>query len=277
MSDRRDVLITVDELKDALAGGEAVQVLDVRWGLGAEASAGRAAYLEGHIPGARYCDLETVLTGPTADPALGRHPLPGADQLAAGLGALGIHSGLPVVVYDEPGSFAAGRAWWTLRWAGLDARVLDGGLPAWVVSGGELETGEVPVEPTTLALTTGHMPTITADEAEQFPGTLIDARTADRFQGLSEPIDPMAGHIPGAVNRPVPGFFAADGTLPDEQTVRNLLALPSDEPVAVYCGSGVSACQLVLALASVGVDAALYPPSWSGWSSDLSRPVAVGD
>ena len=275
MSTRDDVLIPVDALPAALAAG--AQLLDVRWTLGEQPGSGFGRYLQGHLPGARFLDLEAVLTGPTTDPTRGRHPLPDADQLGAGLGALGVDLSRPVVVYDEPGSFAAGRAWWVLRWAGLEVRVLDGGLRAWVASGRGLETDEPDAAPgRPLLLTTGHLPTLDADEVAAFDGVLIDVRGPARYRGEVEPIDPKAGHIPGAVNRPVTGFWDADGLLPPPDALADLLALPEGRPVAVYCGSGVSAAQVVLALASLGVDAALYPASWSGWSSDPGRPVATG-
>lgn len=275
MSTRSDVLIAVDDLPAALAGG--AQLLDVRWRLGEKPGSGFDRYLQGHLPDARFLDLEAVLTGPTTDPTLGRHPLPGIDQLGAGLGALGIDPGAPIVVYDEPGSFAAGRAWWVLRWGGLDVRVLDGGIRAWVAAGHLLETEEPEAAfGLPLALTTGHLPTLDADDVAAFDGILIDVRASERYRGEVEPIDARAGHIPGAVNRPVSDYWTMDGTLPGEAELRGQLALPEDTPVAVYCGSGVSAAQVVLALASLGVDAALYPPSWSGWSADPSRPVAAG-
>ena len=158
-----------------------------------------------------------------------------------------------------------------------DVRVLDGGLRAWVAAGNLLETEEPPAASgMPLALTAGHLPTLDADAVAAFDGTVVDVRAPERYRGEVEPIDPRAGHIPGAVNRPVGGYWTAEGTLPDEGELRGLLALPEDTPVAVYCGSGVSAAQVVLALASLGVDASLYPPSWSGWSADPSRPVAVG-
>ena len=183
------------------------------------------------------------------------------------------------MVYDEPGSFAAGRAWWVLRWAGLDVRVLDGGLPAWVAAGGRLEAGEAEFAPSASIpeLTTGQLPTLTADEAASFDGLLVDVRAPERYRGEVEPIDARAGHIPGAVNRPVSGFWDASGRLPDAATLRERLAVPDGERVAAYCGSGVSAAHVVLALASLGIDAPLYAPSWSGWSSDPQRPVEVGE
>ena len=275
MNHRSDVLIEVDRLPDALAAG--AQLLDVRWNLGEAPGAGREAYRTGHLPGARFLDLEHVLTAPIVDPTLGRHPLPDASRLADGLGALGIEASRPVLVYDVPGSFAAGRAWWVLAWAGLDVRVLDGGLPAWLASGGALETGEPePAVPTVLHLVTGQLPTLTADEVAGFDGVVVDVRAPERYRGEIEPIDHAAGHIPGAVNRPVARFWDAGGRLPDAAALDELLDLPANAPVAVYCGSGVSAAQVVLALASIGIEASLYPPSWSGWSSDPSRPVAVG-
>ena len=269
------VLVTVAGLADALASG--AQLLDVRWELGEQPGSGFARYLDGHVPGARFLDLEAVLTGPASDPLLGRHPLPDAAQLGAGLGALGVDPSRPLIVYDEPGSFAAGRAWWVLRWAGLDARVLDGGLRAWRDAGRPLATDEPPTVPgDPLQLSVGHLPTLDAAGVAAFDGVLIDVRAAPRFRGEVESIDASAGHIPGAVNRPVTGFFTATGTLPAAADLVAELDLPPGREVAVYCGSGVSAAQAVLALHSIGVPAALYPASWSGWSADPARPVAVG-
>ena len=278
VTSRSDVLITVDELADALGAG--AQLLDVRWSLGEQPGTGFGRYLQGHLPGARFLDLEAVLTGPTTEPTLGRHPLPDAVQLGAGLGAIGIDPARPIVVYDDPGSFAAGRAWWVLRWAGLDARVLDGGIRAWLASGRELETDEPDVDGRPpLSLTTGHLPTLDADEVARFDGLLIDVRAPERFRGEVEPIDPRAGHIPGAVNRPVTGFWDEAGRLPSAGQLATLAGEPLADPavpVAAYCGSGVSAAQGGLALASLGAEAALYPASWSGWSNDTARPVATG-
>ncbi|MEA5117809.1 MAG: sulfurtransferase [Propionicimonas sp.] len=275
---RTRVLISVDEVLARLDTPAAPQLLDVRWRLGEVAGSGLERYRQRHLPGARFLDLEAVLTGPHTDPRQGRHPLPSPEQVAHGLGELGIDPGREIVVYDEPGSFAAGRAWWVLRWLGLNARVLDGGLTAWQAAGAPLQTGlPEPAVPSRIGpLTAGHLATLTADQVALFEGTLIDVRAPERYRGETEPIDARAGHIPEAVNRPVSGFWDDRGQLPGQATLRGRLDLTEDRPVAVYCGSGISAAQVVLALASLGLDAALYPPSWSGWSSDPDRPVAVG-
>jgi len=276
VSTRNDVLVSVKDLPEAVNAG--AQLLDVRWSLGEAPGSGYQRYLEGHLPGARFLDLEKVLTGPLTDPRLGRHPLPSAEQLAVGLGELGIDPEQPIVVYDEPGSYAAARAWWVLTWAGLSTWVLDGGISAWTAADGGLVSGESrDWEPTSLTLETGCLPTLTANEVATFDGIVMDVRAPERYRGEVEPIDAKAGHIPGAVNRPVTSFWDEKGLMPSADQLDGLLALPADRPVAVYCGSGVSAAQVLLALASLGIEGALYPPSWSGWSADDYRPVATGD
>lgn len=280
MSSRSDVLISVNDLPDAVNAG--AQLLDVRWRLGEPHGAGYQRFLDGHLPPARFLDLEQVLTGPTDDPTLGRHPLPDVQRLADGLSAQGIDPAREIIVYDEPGSFAAGRAWWVLSWAGLKVRVLDGGVKAWLAADAFLRQGEpAPVEPTTVHLEVGHRPTLSADELADFDGIVVDVRAAERYRGEVEPIDPKAGHIPGAINRPVGALWDENGLLPEPDALLDALDLPAEvyagtRPIAVYCGSGVSAAQSLLALASLGVDAKLYPPSWSGWSADPARPVATG-
>ncbi len=269
---RGDVLITPEELDGVLAD---VDLLDVRWRLGEPAGAGRDRYREAHLPGARFLDLEAVLTR-HGEPSEGRHPLPDADTLGHGLGELGVDGTRPVVVYDEAGTFAASRAWWVLRWAGLDVRVLDGGIDAWTAQNRPMTSGDTQVEPALLHLVTGQLPTIDADDAAGFDGTLMDARAPERYRGETEPIDPVAGHIPGAVNVPVGAFFTADGRLTEQSRLRDLLGRRPG-PLAAYCGSGVSAAQLVLAGAALDRRVALYPGSWSAWSNDPARPVATGE
>lgn len=285
---RTEHLVTVAELGQAMATADPPVLLDVRWRLGDAAGEGARRYAEGHLPGARFLDLEAVLTRHTGDRRDGRHPLPDLDTLATGLTALGVRDGSPVVVYDEAGSFAAERAWWVLRWAGVPARLLDGGLTAWTEAGMPLASGPDsgptasadPGSTGPLTLTGGHLPTIDVDAAAAFPsrGTLVDARAAERYRGEVEPLDPRAGHIPGAVNAPAAGLFDATGRLPEGEVLHAALgaAGTSDAPVAVYCGSGVSAARGVLALSVLGVDAALFPGSWSAWANDPDRLAATG-
>lgn len=281
---RAEHLVSVAELAARLSDS---RVLDARWRLGDAPGDGRRRYAEGHVPGARFLDLEAVLTAHIGNPLDGRHPLPDTTTLAAGLGVLGVEADDDLVVYDEPGSFAAERAWWVLRWAGLRVRVLDGGLPAWVGAGHPVEVGEpASVTGTGLDLTVGQLPTIDVDAAARFAadGVLVDARAGERYRGEVEPLDPRAGHIPGAVNVSAATLYD-DGRMPSDERLRRLLepvvghgqpAAGVTVPVAAYCGSGVSAARDVLALAVLGVDAALFPGSWSAWSNDARRPAAVG-
>jgi len=274
---RAEHLVTARDLRAAAA---APVVLDVRWRLADARGAGRQRYAVGHLPGARFLDLELVLTRHADDPRDGRHPLPDVATLERGLGAAGVDPGEDVVVYDEPGSWAAARAWWVLRWAGIRARVLDGGLPAWVACCGRLEVGsDVSWTATEPGLTVGHLRTLTIDEAAQWPsgGMLVDARAPERYRGEVEPVDPRAGHIPGAVNLPAVDLVTEEGRLPPDDVLRERLGeLTGGGAVAAYCGSGVSAAQHVLALAVLEVDAALFPGSWSAWSNDPRRPAATG-
>ncbi|MGY1685364.1 sulfurtransferase [Geodermatophilus sp. SYSU D00867] len=268
---------------DLLAGpdlpaGRRPVLLDVRWALGDPH--GRERYLAGHLPGAVFVDLETELAAPPSA-AGGRHPLPSPAALQAAARRWGIRSGDAVVAYDATGGQAAARAWWLLRWGGLtDVRLLDGGLDAWVAAGGELETGDVVPEPGDVVLTGGRMPTLTADEAAALPargGVLLDARAGERYRGEREPVDPRAGHVPGAVSAPTGENLRADGRFRTDLAERfAALGVRPGTAVGVYCGSGVTAAHEVAALAEAGVEAALWPGSWSQWSADPSRPVATG-
>ncbi|WP_454084163.1 sulfurtransferase [Georgenia sp. Marseille-Q6866] len=255
-------------------------LLDVRWTL---AGPDRAGYVAGHLPGAVFCDLDADLAGPPG--AAGRHPLPSRETLADAMERLGVRRGRRVVVYDGGVAAAAARAWWCLRWLEHeDVRVLDGGLPAWVAAGGELEAGDV--TPTTgdgptqaAAPSSSTMPTVTADELLPYDGVLLDARAAERFRGEVEPVDTVAGHIPGARSLPTSRLLDPGGRYLPAAELRALLAeagADSGRPVAAYCGSGVTAAQLVLAAHEAGLDAALYPGSWSHWITDPARPVATG-
>lgn len=274
---RTDVLVPVGDLAAALADDEPPVLLDVRWALGRTDAHER--YLAGHLPGAVYVDLETELAAPPS-PTGGRHPLPDVADLEAAARRWGVREGAAVVAYDDLGDLSAARAWWLLRWAGVaSVRLLDGGLAAWTAAGLSLEAGEVLPEPGDLVVRPGALATVTADEAAAWAGgtgILLDARAAERYAGLVEPVDPRAGHIPGAVSAPTAANLGADGRfLPDEELRARFGGLTG--PVAVYCGSGVTAAHQVAALAAIGVDAALFPGSWSAWSSDPARPVAIGE
>jgi thiosulfate/3-mercaptopyruvate sulfurtransferase len=272
-----DLTIDPDELRAGLAG---VTVLDARWRLAGRP--GREDYAEGHIPGAAFIDLDTELAGPPGPH--GRHPLPHPASLQAALRAKGVTDEKPVVVYDAGDGQAAARAWWILRWAGhRDTRVLDGGFAAWIAKGHPI-TAEMPKTPEgNIRVKPGSMPSLTADEAAATAttGTLVDARVAPRFRGEVEPVDPVAGHIPGAVNRPTAGNTADDGRLRTKAELQDEFAkagVRDGVPVGAYCGSGVTAAHTVLALHRAGrTDAALYVGSWSDWVTDPTRPVATGD
>jgi thiosulfate/3-mercaptopyruvate sulfurtransferase len=269
---RDQVLITATELEQRLAAGEPLTILDVRWQL--TEPDGRAAYERGHIPGAVYVSLEDELSDHTVS-GRGRHPLPSGRSVEAAARRWGVRQGVPVVVYDDWNRAGSARAWWVLIAAGIpDVRILDGGLSAWT---GPLDTGSVTASPgdVTVAhndLYAGALPTLTAEQAAD-ADSLLDVRAPERFRGEVEPVDPVAGHIPGATNVPSTGLLSDDGRfLPDDDLTR-LLNAPTD---GVYCGSGVTASVVVAALAAVGVDAALYPGSWSEWCSDPTRPVERG-
>lgn len=268
------------DARELLAAAEQPVLLDVRWALGDDR--GREKYLAGHLPGAVYVDLETELADPPV-PALGRHPLPSIQRLQERARRWGVHADRPVVAYDDSGGPAAARAWWLLRWGGLtDVRLLDGGLRAWIGAGGELEAGDVVPLPGDVVLSGGGMPVADADDAAALPGrggVLLDARAAERYRGEVEPVDPRAGHVPGATSAPTTGNLTGAGTfLPAAALAERFAALgvrPGAD-VGVYCGSGVTAAHEVAALAVAGIEAALWPGSWSQWSADPDRPVATG-
>jgi thiosulfate/3-mercaptopyruvate sulfurtransferase len=269
-------LITATELAAMQATGEPVTILDVRWQL-AEPD-GRDAYERGHVPGAAYVSLEDELSDHSVT-GRGRHPLPSGSAVEAAGRRWGIRRGVPVVVYDDWNRAGSARAWWVLSAAGIaDVRILDGGLAAWVDAGGATEAGNVEPEPGDVEVThenlyAGALPTLTA-ETVMAAGTLLDARAPERFLGEVEPIDPIAGHIPGACNAPSTGFLNGDGTFLKEKDLARFFGDVGG--VGAYCGSGVTASVVVAALATLGIDAALYPGSWSEWSSDEARPVETG-
>ena len=245
-------------------------MLDVRWRLGGPPSL--PDYRAGHLPGAVFVNFEHAFSGPPGE--AGRHPLPDPAAFQQAMRSLGVRGDRPVVVYDYGDGLAAARAWWTLRWAGHeDVRVLDGGFAAWVAGGGEVTTEEPPVEEGDFVVRPGQLPVLDADGAAALAerGTLLDARAPERFRGETEPIDPVAGHIPGARNLPYAQLVNEDGTL------KQGVEFPEGE-VGAYCGSGITAAHTVLALHNAGrEDAALYVGSWSEWITDPSRPIATGE
>ncbi|MFD9432066.1 sulfurtransferase [Streptomyces sp. NPDC060002] len=278
-----NAIITAPELAGDLAGENPPVVLDVRWQLSVAKAAGeppfdgRAAYGAGHVPGAVYVDLDRELAG--APGGRGRHPLPDIALFGSVMRRAGVSAGRPVVVYDGGQGWAAARAWWLLRWTGHpDVRVLDGGLPSWQ---GDL-SGDVPArvegdfEPVP-----GATGLLDADGAAALArsGVLFDARAGERYRGEVEPIDRVGGHIPGAVSAPTNDNVGPDGRFLSAEDLKDrfkALGASDDTEVGVYCGSGVSGAHEVLALAVAGIPAALYVGSWSEWSSDPARPVAVG-
>jgi thiosulfate/3-mercaptopyruvate sulfurtransferase len=287
-------LISVAELAGAVAATTAPVLLDVRWRLGGPP--GIDSYRAGHVPGAVFADLDTHLAGPPG--VGGRHPLPDTPVFEAAMRAAGVSDGGPVVVYDDADATSAARAWWLLRFYGhRDVRVLDGGLQAWVAAGLPLSTTDAAPVPGDFTARPGHLPVLDAAGAAEIArsGVLLDARAPARYRGETEPVDPVAGHIPGALSSPSAENVTANGTFRPADELRSRFAslgiagahngqgdtAPHPQPasppqVGAYCGSGVVAAHEVLALALIGIPAALYVGSWSGWITDPARPVATG-
>lgn len=279
-------LVSVADLRHVLGGPERDRpvLVDVRWVLGGGAEANRAAYLEGHLPGAAFLDLESVLSDPVQESGTGgRHPMPSPGRVRDGLRAAGVRSGVPVVFYDARTSIGAARAWWVATYYGVPARVLDGGLAAWEAAGLPLETGEAAPAPGDVDVHPGGRTLLDADGVQDWVrtgGQLLDARPADRFRGENEVLDPVPGHIPGARSLPALSLLDEDGRFLPADAVDALLGQAGAEPgrpSALYCGSGVQAAHSALALEAAGLPApAVYVGSWSDWVSDRSRPVATG-
>jgi thiosulfate/3-mercaptopyruvate sulfurtransferase len=250
-------------------------LLDVRWSLdGAE---GHDAYLAGHLPGAVYVDLDRELAGPPGPG--GRHPLPTAGDFAAAMQRAGVTEPRQVVVYDGGSGLGAARLWWMLTDAGHRlVRVLNGGYRGWVAAGKPSETGEVTPERGTFVPEPGHRPVVDPEGVIQHlrdGGALYDVRAADRYRGESETIDPIAGHIPGAVSLPLSTLLGARGFAPRGELVAKTGHLRAGDVLS--CGSGITAAAAMLAAEQVGIhDLVLFPGSWSGWITDPSRPIATG-
>jgi thiosulfate/3-mercaptopyruvate sulfurtransferase len=300
-------LIDVASLAAGLAAGQPPVLLDVRWRLGGPP--GIDSYRAGHLPGAVFADLDTDLAGPPG--AGGRHPLPAAADFEAAMRRAGVRAGYPVVVYDDGDSTSAARTWWTLRYFGHPwVQVLDGGFRAWAEAGLPVTTAEPRVAAGDFTAVPGHRPVLDAAGAAALArsGVLLDARAGERYRGETEPVDPVAGHIPGALSAPTAANVAEDGRFRPPAELRQRFAelgvpvgpqpglaapqpgsaprpgVPAPQPgssggaiaVGAYCGSGVTAAHEVLALELAGIRAALYVGSWSGWTADPGRPVATG-
>jgi thiosulfate/3-mercaptopyruvate sulfurtransferase len=270
-----DVVISAAELQGELASGRDVVLLDIRRDDTPEA---RAAYRDGHLPGAHFVTLTGQLAGPRTSRS-GTNPLPADDAIQADARRWGISPGSLAVVYSAESPAVATRGWWVLRWAGVpDVRYLDGGAAAWAAAGGVL-TAEEPAEGSgTFTVSTGSLPVLDADEAAALArtGLLLDARNPGGYTGA----DPGTGHIPGALSAPGTDNIGPDGLLRAPEELRahySALGVDQAAPPGVYCGGGVAATLDILALSRLGVPAALYPGSWSAWSSDPARPVATGD
>lgn len=255
-------------------------LLDVRWRLAGPP--GIESYRAGHLPGAVFVDLDTELSGPPGEG--GRHPLPEPAALQRSLRAAGVRQSHPVVAYDDGDSTVAARAWWLLRWAGhTQVAVLDGGFAAWQAQARPVTTTEPHPEPGDIEVRPGGMPVLDADEAAALArqGVLLDARAPQRYAGQTEPVDPRAGHIPGARNAPSTSHVDSGGRWRGRDELAAhfaALGVTAGTPVGAYCGSGVTASSVVLALELAGHDrpAALYAGSWSQWSADPARPAVTG-
>ena len=272
-------LISTDVLASHLDGDWVV--VDCRFDLQND-QWGRNQYLAAHIPGAVYASLNHDMAGPRTG-SNGRHPLPSIDALAATLGRLGISSGTQVVTYDQDSGMYASRLWWLLNYVGHDAvALLDGGWAKWLHEGRPTLAGQEARTPTTFTAAPRPEMRVTVDEVvshSKDPGTLlVDARAPERYEGRTEPIDRVPGHIPGAVNHHYKSNAADDSTFLPPQVLRDnftqLLAGRDPSEAVMYCGSGVTACHNLLAMAHAGLPGArLYPGSWSEWSADPDRPV----
>ncbi|SFV27175.1 thiosulfate/3-mercaptopyruvate sulfurtransferase [Devosia crocina] len=276
---RSRVLLTPKQLKSMMDRGDDLIILAVQ---SVNPYTGTDSIRDRRIPGAIDTEAYEDFQAP-ASPEGGARPLPAIDVLEAKAKRWGLRPEATVVVYDSDRSMVAARAWWVLRWAGLnDVRVLDGGMPAWIKDGMPIETAHQAVKASDIALSPGHMPELDAEATAAMArnGVLLDARIRPNYVGGPTPAGaPARGHIPGAISTPAPDNLTDYGTFADQDALAGIYqAVGADgtKPVGAYCGAGMSAAHTVLALAALGVDAALYVGSWSQWASDPTRPVARG-
>jgi len=297
------LLVSAADLRQELEEGGPLTVLDVRWRLGGPPAL--SDYRTGHIPSAAFVDLDEDLAGPVRPPGgpggqgppgqvhpakpgqparpTGRHPMPDAASFGEAMRRAGVRAGVRVVCYDDRDSTTAARCWWLLTYFGHPSTsVLDGGLAAWLEASGPLEPGDGSPDRGDFVPEPGHLPLLVADDAARLAaaGVLLDARSPERYRGESEPVDRVAGHIPGAVSAPTADNVDSGGRfLPPEELAARFagLGVRPGVPVGAYCGSGVTAAHEVLALELAGLaGAGLYVGSWSEWSETPGRPVATG-
>ena len=271
-------MIDVPALGAALAGDRPVRLLDVRWRL--DLPEGRPAYLAAHIPGAVYVDLERDLSR-AGHPEEGRYPLPSLTDLQHAARRWGVDDGDLVVAYDDNDAVAASRAWWLLRRRGLDVRVLDGGIRAWIAHGLPVEIGDHGSRPGNVRLVDADPGIATIDDAARAPssGVLVDVRAPEHYRGQAAGVDPAAGHIPGAVNLPTIAHIGRDGMLRSPDEIRGIIrsiGVDVDRDIVLYCGVGIASAHSALAFAEAGIDTRVYAGAWSQWSRSRGRPVAVG-
>jgi thiosulfate/3-mercaptopyruvate sulfurtransferase len=274
-----EALVSAEQLRVRLDGGERIVLLDVRWALGDPH--GREHYLLEHLPGAVFVDLPGELAGP--GPATeGRHPLPSESSFQDAARRWGMRNTEAVVLYDDGGNLSAARLWWLLQYAGITSvQLLDGGLGAWRAAGYPVEAGPVEPVPGDVTIRFGALPVVDTSAAGDWPrhGVLLDARAGERYRGETEPVDPRAGHIPGAVSAPTSANLGPDQKFLPAEKLRErfgALGISAGTDVAVYCGSGVTAAHEILALHLAGFPAALFPGSWSAWSNHPELPAASG-
>jgi thiosulfate/3-mercaptopyruvate sulfurtransferase len=273
------VLIGVSELAARLRTADPVVLADVRWTL--TGPPGRPEFEAGHLPGAHWVDLEHELSSPAGTGSGGRHPLPDPAVFQAAMRRIGVATGREVVVYDGGSALAASRLWWLLLDAGhVRVRVLDGGLAAWRQAGQPVRTGpEDGTPPGDFVARPGQLARVDAADIEAGLAAggpaLVDVRAPERFSGAVEPVDPVAGHVPGALNRPSTDNLGPDGRFrPPAEIAERFAGL--EDPV-LYCGSGITAAHTLLALRAAGLPGGrIYPGSWSDWVSVPGRPVATG-
>lgn len=270
--------VSAAELDELLGSETPVRVIDVRWRL--DRPDGHAEYLAGHIPGAVFVPLATELAT-HGEPSEGRHPLPSTQTLQDAARRWGVNQGDLVVAYDDAKGLSASRAWWLLRQGGVDVRVLDGGIRAWISAGLPIASGDAVAPVGSVHLLRRDPGVASIDDAARAPvvGSLVDVRSPEHYRGNVVGLDPAAGHIPGALNVPTVSHVTATGSLRSADEIRDVLeaaGVDAARPVVLYCGVGIASAHSALAFAQAGIETRVYTGAWSQWSREPGRPVAVG-